>query len=42
MILVEGGTYHSRAEQDVMYDWNNRPTARVTVFLVLYGPNRGD
>ncbi|HNR85226.1 MAG TPA: SUMF1/EgtB/PvdO family nonheme iron enzyme [Taishania sp.] len=31
LILVEGGTFTmGRAEQDVMYDWNNRP-ARVTV-----------
>ncbi len=31
LILVEGGTFTmGRAEQDVMYDWNNRPT-RVTV-----------
>jgi gliding motility-associated lipoprotein GldJ len=31
LILVEGGTFTmGRAEQDIMYDWNNRP-ARVTV-----------
>jgi len=31
LILVEGGTFTmGRSEQDVMYDWNNRPT-RVTV-----------
>jgi len=31
LILVEGGTFTmGRAEQDVMFDWNNRP-ARVTV-----------
>lgn len=31
LILVEGGTFTmGRAEQDVMYDWNNRPV-RVTV-----------
>ncbi|MFN5417979.1 MAG: SUMF1/EgtB/PvdO family nonheme iron enzyme [Flavobacteriia bacterium] len=31
LVLVEGGTFTmGRAEQDVMYDWNNRP-ARVTV-----------
>ncbi|MFO0495558.1 MAG: SUMF1/EgtB/PvdO family nonheme iron enzyme [Flavobacteriia bacterium] len=31
LILVEGGTFTmGRAEQDVMYDWNSRPT-RVTV-----------
>lgn len=31
LILIEGGTFTmGRAEQDVMYDWNSRPT-RVTV-----------
>lgn len=31
LVLVEGGTFTmGRAEEDVMYDWNNRP-ARVTV-----------
>ena len=31
LLLVEGGTFTmGRSEQDVMYDWNNRPT-RVTV-----------
>ncbi len=31
LILVEGGTFTmGRSEEDVMYDWNNRP-ARVTV-----------
>jgi len=31
LVLIEGGTFTmGRAEQDVMYDWNNRP-ARVTV-----------
>lgn len=31
LVLVEGGTFTmGRAEQDVMFDWNNRP-ARVTV-----------
>jgi gliding motility-associated lipoprotein GldJ len=31
LLLVEGGTFTmGRAEQDVMFDWNNRP-ARVTV-----------
>lgn len=31
LILVEGGTFTmGRSEQDVMFDWNNRPT-RVTV-----------
>ena len=31
LLLVEGGTFTmGRTEQDVMYDWNNRP-ARVTV-----------
>lgn len=31
LVLVEGGTFTmGRAEQDVMYDWNNRP-ARVSV-----------
>lgn len=31
LLLVEGGTFTmGRSEQDVMYDWNNRP-ARVTV-----------
>lgn len=31
LVLIEGGTFTmGRAEQDVMFDWNNRP-ARVTV-----------
>jgi gliding motility-associated lipoprotein GldJ len=31
LVLVEGGTFTmGRAEQDVMYDWNNRP-ARVSI-----------
>lgn len=31
LILIEGGSFTmGRAEQDIMYDWNNRP-ARVTV-----------
>ena len=31
LVMIEGGTFTmGRAEQDVMYDWNNRP-ARVSV-----------
>jgi gliding motility-associated lipoprotein GldJ len=31
LILIEGGTFTmGRTEQDVMYDWNSRPT-RITV-----------
>lgn len=31
LLLIEGGTFTmGRSEQDVMFDWNNRP-ARVTV-----------